>query len=277
MQSKIKGLVLLALLMTVLYRLEPIYTVIHNHFDWSLQVDTIELPRFYLTREEAIRAHEEKRAASSSIGTDEQPVQTALSGEQEWALMLVNSEHTIPREFRPELATVQQGEPYQVDVRIVDDLRKMIQDAQQQGVNLQICSAYRSYDRQKSNLQSNRDRYKQAGYTDAQAWEMTNRYIAPAGGSEHQTGLAVDIVTPSYQILDSGYANTAAAKWLLENAADYGFILRYPRNKEEITGIWFEPWHYRYVGQEAAEDIMAQGICLEEYLGQIPAAEDSPA
>ena len=172
MRSKIKGLVLLVLLMTVLYRLEPIYTVIHNHFDWSLQVDTIELPRFYLTREEAIRAHEEKRAASSSIGTDEQPVQTALSGEQEWALMLVNSEHTIPREFRPELATVQQGEPYQVDVRIVDDLRKMIQDAQQQGVNLQICSAYRSYDRQKSNLQSNRDRYKQAGYTDAQAWNL---------------------------------------------------------------------------------------------------------
>ena len=79
---------------------------------------------------------------------------------------------------------------------------------------------------------------------------IAGRYIAPAGGSEHQTGLAVDIVTPSYQILDDGYANTAAAQWLLENAADYGFILRYPRDKAEITGIWFEPWHYRYVGRK---------------------------
>lgn len=88
---------------------------------------------------------------------------------------------------------------------------------------------------------------------------IAGRYIAPAGGSEHQTGLAVDIVTPSYQILDDGYANTAAAQWLLENAADYGFILRYPRDKAEITGIWFEPWHYRYVGREAAGTIMERG------------------
>ena len=85
------------------------------------------------------------------------------------------------------------------------------------------------------------------------------------GTSEHETGLAADIVTPSYQRLDAGYAGTKAAKWLLENAASYGFVLRYPEDKTEITGIDYEPWHYRYVGVEAAKEIMAQGLCLEEY------------
>ena len=93
----------------------------------------------------------------------------------------------------------------------------------------------------------------------------TARLIAVPGTSEHETGLAADIVTPSYQRLDAGYAGTKAARWLLENAASYGFVLRYPEDKTEITGIDYEPWHYRYVGVEAAKEIMAQGLCLEEY------------
>jgi len=149
----------------------------------------------------------------------------------------------------------------------------MMEAARQDDVDLLICSAYRSYDQQAYNLQRSKEGYLQAGYSPEQAAVIAGRYIAPAGGSEHQTGLAVDIVTPSYQILDDGYANTAAAQWLLENAADYGFILRYPRDKAEITGIWFEPWHYRYVGREAAGTIMEQGLCLEEYLEETGAPE----
>lgn len=90
--------------------------------------------------------------------------------------------------------------------------------------------------------------------------------VAYPGTSEHQLGLAADIVARSYQLLDDQQAQTAEARWLKEHCAEYGFILRYPTDKTSLTGVIFEPWHYRYVGEEAAREIMGQGICLEEYL-----------
>ena len=86
------------------------------------------------------------------------------------------------------------------------------------------------------------------------------------GTSEHQLGLAVDIVDISNQHLDASQENTAVQKWLMEHSWEYGFILRYPNEKSEITGIIYEPWHYRYVGREDAEQIHTLGVCLEEYL-----------
>ena len=91
-------------------------------------------------------------------------------------------------------------------------------------------------------------------------------WVAPPGTSEHQLGLAVDIVAESYQLLDRHQEKTAEQQWLMEHCSEYGFILRYPTDKSEMTGIGYEPWHYRYVGREAAEEIMRRGICLEEYL-----------
>ena len=100
-----------------------------------------------------------------------------------------------------------------------------------------------------------------------QAAEKAKTINAYPGTSEHELGLAADIVTPSYQSLDSGYDQTDAFKWLVEHCADYGFILRYPKEKQDITKIIYEPWHYRYVGQEDAKIIMESGVTLEEYLG----------
>jgi len=100
------------------------------------------------------------------------------------------------------------------------------------------------------------------------AYNLTKREIAIPGTSEHSTGLAVDIVVLSHQTLDEDFEKTEGFKWLSENAQKYGFILRYPKNKEEITGIKYEPWHYRYVGEENAKKINEQGICLEEYLAE---------
>ena len=94
------------------------------------------------------------------------------------------------------------------------------------------------------------------------------RWVAKPGTSEHQTGLALDIVAASYQLLDEGQEDTAEQKWLMENSWKYGFILRYMKDKTDITGTSFEPWHYRYVGVEDAQKITAQGVCLEEYLGR---------
>ena len=113
------------------------------------------------------------------------------------------------------------------------------------------------------------NQYKAKGYDDNEAYNIAKTIVAIPGTSEHNLGLAADIVTPSYQTLDEGFAQTEAFRWLSENAADYGFILRYPKGKGDITGIIYEPWHYRYVGQAAAKVITEQGICLEEYLHRI--------
>ena len=105
------------------------------------------------------------------------------------------------------------------------------------------------------------------------------RWVARPGTSEHQTGLALDIVAASYQVLDEKQEDTAEQQWLMENSWKYGFILRYPSEKSGITGIGYEPWHYRYVGRAAAAEIHCAGVCLEEYLGKaaLPTAELTPA
>ena len=122
---------------------------------------------------------------------------------------------------------------------------------------------------------------QQAIWDDTRAREgdaFTRQYVALPGCSEHQTGLALDIVAAGYQILDEEQEDTAEQKWLMENSWKYGFILRYPSEKSDITGIGYEPWHYRYVGKAAAADIYRTGVCLEEYLSQEgPEAELPPA
>lgn len=98
------------------------------------------------------------------------------------------------------------------------------------------------------------------------------RWVAPPGTSEHQTGLALDIVSADYQLLDEKQAETPEQQWLMEHCWEYGFVLRYPTDKSAVTGIGYEPWHYRYVGKEAAREMVRRGVCLEEYLGAVPAA-----
>ena len=93
-------------------------------------------------------------------------------------------------------------------------------------------------------------------------------WVARPGTSEHQAGLAVDIVSVEYQVLDEGQEDTPLQQWLMAHCWEYGFILRYPTDKSDLTGVGYEPWHYRYVGEEAAKAITEQGICLEEYLAQ---------
>ena len=90
--------------------------------------------------------------------------------------------------------------------------------------------------------------------------------VALPGTSEHQLGLALDLVDESYQNLDEGQENTKVQKWLMQNSWRYGFILRYPNDKSSVTGIIYEPWHYRYLGRDMARDVYESGLCLEEFL-----------
>ena len=109
------------------------------------------------------------------------------------------------------------------------------------------------------------------GYSYERAVEEAGTVVAVPGTSEHQTGLALDIVDASYQHLDEAQEDTQVQQWLMEHSWEYGFVLRYPSGKSETTGIIYEPWHYRYVGREAAREMTELGLCLEEYVDWLSA------
>lgn len=157
-----------------------------------------------------------------------------------------------------------------VDSRAASAYEAMCNAALEEGITLYLRSGYRSIETQRTNYNASIQRNMDAGYSEAEAIEMTNMYYTVPGHSEHHTGLAFDIITPEYHneiyTLDDRFADTAAYVWLREHASEYGFILRYPKEKEELTQIAFEPWHYRYVGVEHAKYIEENGLCLEEYI-----------
>lgn len=183
-----------------------------------------------------------------------------------WNLVLVNYSHEMEQGYVPELTELVSG--YSVDSRIVEDARRMLEDAEKAGMNIIVCSAYRSVSYQEQLFNSSVvDRLHQ----DMNYWEAyqdTKMSVAVPGTSEHALGLALDLISNEYTELDEKQAQTKEAKWLEENCYHYGFILRYPPKKTEITGIIYEPWHYRYVGVEDAKKIMESGLTLEEYLGE---------
>ena len=184
-----------------------------------------------------------------------------------WNLKLVNFEHALDETFEPaELSEVDNG--YAADSRIADATKKMIADARSKdNVRIIALSAYRDYDYQMELFENKVQRLQQEkGYSVDKAREEAKTVVAYPGTSEHQLGLALDLVDARHVKLDESQENTAAYKWLYEHCAEYGFIVRYPNGKTDITGIIDEPWHFRYVGVEAATYIMENGITLEEYL-----------
>ena len=191
-------------------------------------------------------------------------VTPAAPAEEDWQLMLVNPWNTLPEDYAVELATLANG--LQVDARIYDALDAMLTDCRVAGLSPIVCSAYRTEATQTRLYNNKVARVRASGVPEDQVEAEAARWVAPPGTSEHQTGLALDIVAASYQILDEKQEDTAEQKWLMENSWKYGFILRYPEEKSEITGIGYEPWHYRYVGRAAAWEMYSTGVCLEEFL-----------
>ncbi len=184
-----------------------------------------------------------------------------------WNLTLVNKDNPLPKTFVPEsLADADNG--YEADSRITDALKKMIADARStENVRIIALSAYRDYEYQKELFDDKVQRLQQEkGYSVTKAREEAATVVAYPGTSEHQLGLALDLVDARHVKLDESQENTAAYKWLYKHCAEYGFIVRYPNGKTDITGIIYEPWHFRYVGEEAAKIIMEKGITLEEYI-----------
>lgn len=186
---------------------------------------------------------------------------SAVSSEDDgWQLMLVNAENPLPEGYVPELVVLKNG--HKIDKRVYPSLQKMFDDARSEGIHPMISSSYRTSAQQQAELDEKTEEYINQGYSPSRALEIAKTWVAVPGRSEHQTGLALDITTADASVQSA----ETVWKWLSENSYKYGFILRYPENKIDITGISNEPWHFRYVGKAAAKEIYKRGLCLEEYL-----------
>ena len=179
--------------------------------------------------------------------------------EREWYLILVNKSHPIPKNYEVSLLRLTNGE--EVDERIYPELQAMFDDARANGLELFVRAGYRSQAEQQRLYDERIEAYVEEGYSRSEAEKLAQNWVAIPGTSEHQLGIAVDINADNTVSSDE-----AVYTWLAENAHHYGFILRYPKDKIEITGIANEPWHFRYVGKTVAEEIYRSGLCLEEYL-----------
>lgn len=182
-----------------------------------------------------------------------------------WYLVLVNNKNPMDEDYEiPSFTDLQPG--YSVDSRIAEAANQMLQDAKADGMKIIICSAYRSVGRQEELFNTSLQDRLNSGLDYWDAFAETRQSVAEPGTSEHALGLALDLISNDYMGLDEKQQETEEAQWLAQNCHKYGFILRYPPEKTEITGIIYEPWHYRYVGVEDATKIMELGITLEEYL-----------
>lgn len=187
----------------------------------------------------------------------------------DWNLILLN--HDAENKITSELNFEQvKFDTQYVDARAGEYYQKMYDDALKEGITLYLRSGYRSMSTQTVNYNANIERLQSQGITKEEAIKQTNLYYTVPGHSEHHTGLAFDIITPEYHkdvyTLNEQFAETEAYEWLVKNCSNYGFILRYQPHKTDITGINFEPWHYRYVGVAHAKYITENDLSLEEYL-----------
>lgn len=186
-------------------------------------------------------------------------------------LLLVNGDNPLPQDsdYASNLATIddkyrQPGyDLNQINKNVYPYMQAMCEAAWADGVELKVCSPYRSYSIQQTLFNRQVQKWKNNGYSDAEADKKAATIVARPGTSEHNTGLAIDFIKA-----DQSFEQHPAFEWLQQHAAEYGFIMRYPESKEPITGVIYEAWHYRFVGINEAKKIKASGLCLEEYLEQ---------
>lgn len=206
-----------------------------------------------------VRQTTEKAASGSASG---RIVVDPTKGQ--WNLIVVNSTREIPEGYKPKLKEILGCGKY-LDYRVAPHYEDMYYAAKKDGITLTPYSAYRTYERQKNNYNNLTNKYmSQYGLSREAAAKKAATVILPPGTSEHNLGLAMDVCN----VYDS-FANSKEYAWLQKHAHEYGFILRYTKEKQPITGIVPEPWHWRYVGVEYAKKIKDSGLCLEEYLDSI--------
>ena len=192
-----------------------------------------------------------------------------------WNLLLVNDWNPMKEGYDESVTMKKLDTKYaqvngnqRVDARMYEDLIAMLEAGK--AYNIGVQSSYRPYAKQKELYWRQVDKWKNTYSDPVELQSKAGEVVKRPGYSEHNTGLAVDLYGSGDTSLSPSFANTAAYKWLMEHCADYGFILRFPKGKEAITGVIYEAWHFRYVGNpDVAHKIMDAGLCLEEYLAQV--------
>ena len=217
-----------------------------------------------IRKDERAKAEEEATTETTEelelLATYTDAATSTDANEDAWMTMLVSADNPLPDDFElPEFTELRNNQ--KVDSRIYPELQQMFDDARAEGYSPYITSSYRTYDEQQQQIDAKVTELTDQGKTQEQAVAEAKLLVAQPGESEHQTGLAIDIGSDV-----SDEDQQAVWDWLKDNSYKYGFIVRYPENKTDITGIDYEPWHLRYVGVEAATEMHESGQCLEEYL-----------
>ena len=201
-----------------------------------------------------------EKTTSTNTGSTSGQNTNNTSSTSDWRIRLANYNHQLPEDFEVELADIDSTR--QFDARAIKYLKDMLNDMREDGnTNIWVQSSYRSVKRQKELYDNSIQKYLKQGKSEEEAIKLTDEYINRPGCSDHNLGLAVD-----FNYVDNSFEDTKEFKWLQENAENYGFILRYPKDKEDITTIAYESWHWRYVGEEHAKKINELNMCLEEYV-----------
>ena len=206
-------------------------------------------------------------SSSSSSSASSEPQPQKIDPNDDWRLMLVNADHLLPEDYTFEKVVIEDN--FTFDARAAQALTEMLEAGRAAGYSLRIVSTYRTVERSDYLYTSKVSEYQALGYSEEDAAVEAARWVAPPRQSEHNAGLAIDVVSRDYdQVygdLMHEFEDFPAFTWLSEHCAEFGFILRYPEDKPEITGITYEPWHYRYVGVEHAQKMQELDLCLEEY------------
>lgn len=189
-----------------------------------------------------------------------------INADNPWALFLVDREHGLPEGYPDKISTEIVDGSFKMDARCSSYMKNMLADALADGVDIWVVSSLRTEEYQQNLLDKEIQDWKNKGYSDEEARKTAATWVTAPGHSEHNSGLAADLNERGNYYLSEQFEETKQFAWLQEHAAEYGFILRYPKNKESITGISYEPWHWRFVGVYHAKQIASQALCLEEYL-----------
>lgn len=211
-----------------------------------------------------INQNETSLAINQAVSVKKKSLRTDFSAwnkSSEWNLIVINNVNEMESYFVPNL---KQCGDVEIDERIMNSLNEMIQEASKNNVKLWVSSGYRSRERQEQLFNKEVNENLKLGMSKEEALNLALKTVSLPGSNEHITGLSVD-----FNAAGEEFSTTKEYEWLLENCTNYGFILRYPKEKESITGRAFEPAHFRYVGEEHAKAIKAQNLCLEEYVSSL--------
>lgn len=210
----------------------------------------------------------EEKTDNSTAESSEESGKVSSSNEVytangDWRLQIASVAHPLPDNFVQPSTTVIDSDGREIDSRIYSDYKNLVGAAAEDGIKIYPISAFRPHSTQVSLFNRRVEQARQEGYSDPKA--EAARHVAVPGTSEHELGLAVDFNSVDEQT----FRNTAEAKWLAEHCTEYGFVIRYPEDKESVTGIIYEPWHLRYVGVENAKRMKELNMCLEEYVDRL--------